>query len=106
MKAVGDNPEAMRAWLKAPENQTVLASVTQLTLNKKELAVIPREIEVLTELTYLALAENQIEEIPAGVFAKCNKLKTLHLFKNHIKKINKEAFAGLNQLEALIWRGT
>jgi len=96
-----NKPEVIRSWLNASENQKVLESITRLRLKGTDLFVIPEEIKVLTNLSYLSLANNQIEEIPPGIFSNLKNLKELNLFDNQITEINKEAFKGLNKLKVL-----
>ncbi|XP_029012869.1 vasorin-like [Betta splendens] len=55
----------------------------------------------LGELEMLDLSQNELAEIPDGVFEMLSKLKNLDLSSNHITHISKDSFSGLVQLERL-----
>lgn len=55
----------------------------------------------LGELKLLDLSQNELTEIPDGVFGMLSKLKNLDLSSNHINHIQKDSFSGLVQLERL-----
>lgn len=55
----------------------------------------------LVELELLDLSQNELTEIPDGVFEMLSNLKNLDLSSNHITHISKDSFSGLVQLERL-----
>uniref|UniRef100_A0A3Q0S1W5 Vasorin a n=1 Tax=Amphilophus citrinellus TaxID=61819 RepID=A0A3Q0S1W5_AMPCI len=55
----------------------------------------------LVELQMLDLSQNELTEIPDGVFEMLSDLKNLDLSSNHITHISKGSFSGLVQLERL-----
>nr|XP_046228319.1 vasorin-like [Scatophagus argus] len=55
----------------------------------------------LEELELLDLSQNELAEIPDGVFEMLSMLKNLDLSSNHITHITKDSFSGLVQLERL-----
>lgn len=55
----------------------------------------------LMELELLDVSQNELSEIPDGVFEMLSKLKNLDLSSNYITHISKESFSGLVQLERL-----
>lgn len=55
----------------------------------------------LGELEMLDLSQNELAEIPDGVFEMLSKLKNLDLSSNYITHISKDSFSGLVQLERL-----
>ncbi|XP_037105346.1 vasorin a [Syngnathus acus] len=55
----------------------------------------------LGDLDMLDLSQNELGEIPDGVFKMLSKLKNLDLSSNLITHISKESFSGLVQLERL-----
>ncbi|XP_023286960.1 vasorin-like [Seriola lalandi dorsalis] len=55
----------------------------------------------MVELEMLDLSQNELAEIPDGVFEMLSKLKNLDLSSNHITHISKDSFSGLVQLERL-----
>lgn len=55
----------------------------------------------LEELELLDLSQNELGEVPDGVFVMLSKLKNLDLSSNRITHISKESFSGLVQLERL-----
>lgn len=55
----------------------------------------------LGDLELLDLSQNELTEVPDGVFGMLSKLKNLDLSSNHITHISKGSFSGLVQLERL-----
>lgn len=55
----------------------------------------------LGELEMLDLSQNELADVPDGVFEMLSKLKNLDLSSNHITHISKDSFSGLVQLERL-----
>ncbi|XP_030582906.1 vasorin-like [Archocentrus centrarchus] len=55
----------------------------------------------LVELQMLDLSQNELTEIPDGVFEMLSDLKNLDLSSNHITHISKGSFSGMVQLERL-----
>lgn len=84
-------------------------TVPSVTANTKELYVFLNGIQILTHndfkglgaLILLDLSQNELTEIPDGVFGSLSKLKNLDLSSNHITHIQKGSFSGLVQLERL-----
>ena len=86
---------ACRRWLQ--EHADRLNSVTEIDLGEKNLTVVPREIELFSNLQSLSLSNNQIQTLqgpplPAG-------LQTLYLSDNQIQTLQGVALpAGLQAL--------
>lgn len=59
----------------------------------------------LDDLELLDLSQNELTEIPDGVFGMLSKLKNLDLSSNLITHIQKDSFSGLAQLERLYLHG-
>lgn len=59
----------------------------------------------LGDLALLDLSQNELAEIPDGVFGMLSKLKNLDLSSNLITHIQKDSFSGLVQLERLYLHG-
>ncbi|KAK5873321.1 hypothetical protein PBY51_018371 [Eleginops maclovinus] len=59
------------------------------------------EFKGLGEMELLDLSQNELVEIPDGVFEMLSKLKNLDLSSNQITHISKDSFSGLVQLERL-----
>lgn len=59
----------------------------------------------LGDLVLLDLSQNELTEIPHGVFGMLSKLKNLDLSSNVITHIQKDSFSGLVQLERLYLHG-
>jgi Leucine Rich repeats (2 copies) len=76
----------------------VLGEIRKLDLNKKDLTVIPPELNLLVGLTTLVLVNNKIKKIEN--LEQCVQLRDLCLFKNEIEKI--ENLEQCVQLERLV----
>lgn len=84
-------------------------TVPSVTATTKELYVFLNGIQILSHndfrglasLILLDLSQNELTEIPDGVFGTLSKLKNLDLSSNHITHIQKGSFSGLVQLERL-----
>lgn len=87
-------------------HSTTVPSVTAAT---KKLYVFLNGIQILSHndfkglgaLILLDLSQNELTEIPDGVFGTLSKLKNLDLSSNYIAHIHKGSFSGLVQLERL-----
>ncbi|XP_077380955.1 vasorin-like [Festucalex cinctus] len=64
-------------------------------------ALTQNDFAGLEDLDLLDLSQNELGEIPDGVFKMLSKLKNLDLSSNIITHISKESFSGLVQLERL-----
>ena len=60
------------------------------------------KLKGLSKLTSLILSNNQILDIPEGIFVNMSKLEELVLDSNKISNIDKEAFKGLENLRDLL----
>ncbi|XP_040002403.1 vasorin-like [Xiphias gladius] len=85
------------------------SNVPRVPTTTRELYIFHNGINTLTqddfkglvELAMLDLSQNELTEIPDGVFEMLSKLKNLDLSSNHIIHISKDSFSGLVQLERL-----
>lgn len=84
-------------------------TVPSVTATTKELYVFLNGIQILSHndfkglsvLISLDLSQNELTDIPDGVFGTLSKLKNLDLSSNHITHIQRGSFSGLVQLERL-----
>lgn len=84
-------------------------TVPSVTAATKKLYVFLNGIQVLSHndfkglgaLLLLDLSQNELTEIPEGVFGTLSKLKNLDVSSNQITHIQKGSFSGLVQLERL-----
>jgi hypothetical protein len=74
-------------------------NMKKLDLSNRDIAEIPDEIGILTELEELNLSYNSISNIPDAV-SKMPKLKTLLLMRNQLERIPK-SISGLQKLKLL-----
>ncbi|XP_053713650.1 vasorin-like [Synchiropus splendidus] len=61
----------------------------------------PSDFRHLKDLQMLDMSQNELGEVPDGVFEMLSSLKNLDLSTNHITHISKDSFSGLVQLERL-----
>jgi Leucine-rich repeat (LRR) protein len=59
-------------------------SLTELSLRENNFTKFPQEILILTNLTSLSLASNQIQFIEEGLFSKLTNLQWINLSGNHL----------------------
>lgn len=84
-------------------------TVPSVTATTKKLYVFLNGIQILSyndfkglgALILLDLSQNELTEIPEGVFGTLSKLKNLDVSSNQITHIQKGSFSGLVQLERL-----
>ncbi|KAM8878648.1 vasorin-like [Spinachia spinachia] len=85
------------------------STVPRVPATTRELFIFQNSINTLTrddfkdlaQLELLDLSQNELAEIPDGVFEMPSKLKNLDLSFNHIAHISKDSFSGLVQLQRL-----
>ena len=81
----------------------VLSKLTHLDLANNGIKELSgNEFEHLSGLKSLDLRLNQIENLKENVFSQLSSLQTLDLQKNPFKAINAKAFRGLDSIERLI----
>jgi hypothetical protein len=78
--SIGDELDILE-WLKDPTNKTKIEQVTTIDLSDCDLTVVPPEIGLFTNLTFLNLANNLIEYLPREI-GSLTKLKKLELQNN------------------------
>lgn len=71
-----------------PMDRTTLIRMDELMLKGKYLTSVPKELQHLTNLVYLAIVETTLKELPQGVLS-LPKLKTLWLLKNRYFNVPK-----------------
>ncbi len=76
--------EAIRAWLKNPDNRAQILAITTLDLQNLSLPTLPPEIALFTGLTHLTANHNQIFYLPDEIV---NLTALTNLFLNHNKLI-------------------
>lgn len=84
-------------------------TVPSVSATTKKLYVFLNGIQILSHndfkslgvLILLDLSQNELTDIPDGVFGTLSKLKNLDLSSNHITHIQRGSFSGLVQLERL-----
>lgn len=64
-------------------------------------AIYPHNFENITHLEVLQLAQNQIKDLPAGIFRHLTDLHTVDLSHNSIESIDSEAFRDCINLQHL-----
>ncbi|XP_046585164.1 podocan-like isoform X2 [Haliotis rubra] len=69
--------------------------------NNKFTALAPYAFSNFSQLMYLDLRQNNLQQIEAGVFANCSQLQQLYLTANLIETIHPEAFEGSQQVTYL-----
>lgn len=74
---------------------------TRLQLQCQKINRLPQEIQSLSSLTMLTLSDNQIEELPHGIFNTFTNLRSLSLSNNPIKELPSDIFATLTNLTSL-----
>lgn len=82
-------------------NDPVLGSVL-IDLSGLGLTSIPPIDELSGKVTSLDLSNNQITELPAGIFTQLVNLRYLHLTKNQIHTISQGAFQGLDNISQIL----
>ena len=82
-----------------PASFQKLKSIKEVDLTHNKLAVIPRHVKRLRELTRLKLAQNRIASIE-GV-EKMKRLQVLMLQENQVEYLPRETLANLRKLEIL-----
>jgi Leucine-rich repeat (LRR) protein len=76
------------------------------TLMSKKIGVIPEQLACFTELEDLTLNNQDIRSLENEGLWNLNRLKTLDLSNNPLKKININNFSKLKQLKFLYLHGT
>jgi Leucine-rich repeat (LRR) protein len=80
-----------------------LTNLAGLRLDNNQLTELPAGVFAgLTNLAGLRLGNNQLTELPAGVFADLTNLQTLHLNNNQLTTLPAGVFAGLTNLLLLV----
>ena len=72
-------------------------------LNFKELK--PHYLKSATKLKTLGIYNNDIEDLPANLFAESPNLEHINFEKNLIERIHVQAFTGLSKLKGVYLRG-
>jgi Leucine-rich repeat (LRR) protein len=81
---------------------TGLNNLRVLLLSSNQLQTLPAEVFAgLNNLQTLQLNNNQLHTLPVGIFAGLNKLQTLWLSVAQLKTLPEGIFAGLNNLQTL-----
>ena len=79
-----------------------LSEIIRLDLDRKSIAFLnPDDFAGLNKLATLILRNNQLETIPANLFAAMNELGQLSLSGNPLSGVSAETFAGLTSLHTL-----
>ncbi len=89
------NAQEIRLWLNDPENLTIIQHVTNLNLASLDLACLPDELSLFTNLMWLYLFNNKLKEIDLSSFAQ---LLQLNLSNNKLESID---LSNLSQLQYL-----
>ena len=82
--------------------EEMLGGITQLNLNRKGIWQLRSDdFRGLTALRVLYLFENQLTELPRGVFDRLAGLRTLYLFRNQLTALPPGIFDALSELRSL-----
>ncbi|XP_064466119.1 protein slit-like isoform X2 [Ornithodoros turicata] len=100
----GNAVHCSRQRLKAfPKNMQV--TTTELYLDVNDIAVVPKELNLLKDITRLDLSNNQISVLPNNIFSNLSKLATLIISYNKLQCIQVDGFRGLKSLRILSLHG-
>lgn len=99
--AVNASAQAIRDWLNAEANQTLLQRIVDLNLNGHHLFCIPKETNLHTGLQRLYLASNRLVSLPEESFQNLGALEELNLADNRLTSLPVGIFQGLTALRRL-----
>ncbi|XP_039676586.1 toll-like receptor 13 [Perca fluviatilis] len=79
----------------------LMKQLSSLTLENNILTKVPDDIQSLSSLEILNIGDNFISELGCEDFKNTTRLRELHLYANHIAKLDRCVFESLNDLEVL-----
>ncbi|XP_037574945.1 protein slit isoform X1 [Dermacentor silvarum] len=80
-------------------------TTVELYLDVNDITEIPKELNLLKDVTRIDLSNNQISILPNNIFSNLSKLSTLILSYNKLQCIQVDSFSGLKSLRILSLHG-
>lgn len=82
-------------------NETTLKTITKIDLSKHGMTIVPEELNLLTEVTFVSLANNNIHMLPANLGSAWVKLNEFYLSFNKIEHLPAEFGQQWKELKTL-----